>query len=94
MDSWLTPLRELRAGMKAEMEGKSAQEQGLMLVEANVRKGVNVLRANPEVIAAMEERGLKVHGCVYDVGSGELRELDIQEGEESKQLRLEAFMAK
>ena len=42
-------------------------------------------------VAASEERGLTVHGLIYDVGSGRLKEVDCSEPEEEKKAREEAF---
>lgn len=93
MDTWLMPLRELRASLQASgaFKGKDDKEKGLVLVEANVKKGVDVVRKNAEVAAAMEERGVKVHGCVYNVGTGELNEVDCGEPEGEVKQRLEHF---
>ncbi|KAL8776776.1 MAG: hypothetical protein Q9213_008139, partial [Squamulea squamosa] len=59
MDAWLMPVRELRAQLleKGEFEGKDDKAKALALVEANVKRGVDVVRKNPEVLRAMEERG-------------------------------------
>lgn len=93
MDTWLMPLRELRAALQAKgsFDGKDDKEKALVLVEANVQKGVDVVRKNAEVAAAMEGRGLKVHGCVYNVGTGELSEVDCGEPEGDFKQRLEHF---
>ena len=32
---------------------------------------------NPDVVRAAKERGLMVHGLVYDLESGELKQLDV-----------------
>ncbi len=69
-------------------------ERAVRLVEANVREGVKTLKENAEVIEAMRERGVMVHGLVYDVGCGELRELEIKEDEEVVKEREEAFGCK
>ena len=61
------------------------------MVDLNVRRSVSVLLENPVVIDAMVERGMQVHGVIYDVGSGELNELDITEDEEIVQERQKAF---
>lgn len=74
-----------------EMEGLSQSERALRLVEANVRQGVQTLKENADVIDAMRERGVVVHGLVYDVASGELKELEIKEGEGEGRVRVEAF---
>ncbi|KAL8710736.1 MAG: hypothetical protein Q9220_004754 [cf. Caloplaca sp. 1 TL-2023] len=93
MDAWLMPLRELRSGLQAsgKFEGKDDKEKSLILVEANVRRGVDVVRQNAEVVKAMEDRGLTVHGVVYDVATGKLSELDTGEGEEDVRKRVEGF---
>ena len=67
------------------------KEQGLKLVELNVRQGVDVLTDNSIVLDAINERGLKIHGLIYDVGTGELKELDINESEEMISSRTTAF---
>lgn len=72
-----------------ELGPHGAGEGGRGLVDANVKRGVEVLRRNPEVIAAVEERGLKIHGVVYNVATGQLEELDCKDEAEGK--RKEAF---
>ncbi|CAD6575778.1 MAG: hypothetical protein ASARMPRED_007463 [Alectoria sarmentosa] len=96
IDAWLTPLRKLRAENKPawDKEGLSDKERTVKLVEANVRQGVQTLKENAEVIDGMRERGVVVHGLVYDVGSGELRELEIEEEELEGKKREEAFETK
>lgn len=96
IDAWLAPIRKLREANKAlwDKEGLSEKEKAVRLVEANVRLGVQTVRENPEVIDAMRERGLQVHGLVYDVACGELREVEIKEGEQEGEKRKEAFTLK
>lgn len=96
IDAWLMPLRKLRRECKAgwDKEGLGEKERLGALVEANVRQGVQTLKENAEVIDGMRERGVVVHGLVYDVGSGELRELDIVEEEHEGVKREEAFATK
>lgn len=77
-----------------DREGLGEKERAGRLVEANVRMGVKTLRENAEVIDAVRERGVVVHGLVYDVGSGELRELEIEEDEGEGRKRVEAFATK
>lgn len=67
------------------------KEAGLKLVELNVRNGVKVLVENPVVLDAITERGLQIHGLIYDVASGELKELDIEEDEDMVKSRTTAF---
>lgn len=73
------------------LEALPEKERGLKMVDLNVRRSVSVLLENPIVIDAMVERGLQVHGVIYDVGTGELNELDIAEDDELLQERQKAF---
>ncbi|KAL2427977.1 Carbonic anhydrase [Exophiala dermatitidis] len=91
IDTWLMPLRALRQDNLALLNSLNEVERGLKMVELNVRNSVKQLLANPVVIDGMHERGLQVHGLIYDVGSGELRELDIEEDEEVVKSRVVAF---
>lgn len=96
IDAWLAPIRKLREANKSkwDAEGLSDKDKAVRLVEANVRQGVQTVLENAEVIDAVKERGLQVHGLVYDVACGELRELKIEEGEQEGKKRVEAFALK
>lgn len=85
------PLRNLRQKNIELLESLDPKEAGLKLVDLNVRNSVTVLQENPVVIEAMLERDLQVHGLIYDVGSGALEELDIDEDEEVQKARQKAF---
>lgn len=91
IDVWLQPLRTLRQQNIKMLEQLPEKERGLKLVDLNVRNSVSVVLQNPVVIDAMVERGLEVHGVIYDVGSGELNELDITEDDEIVAERRAAF---
>ena len=91
IDTWLMPLRHLRAQNLKMLESLPEKERGLKLVDLNVRRSVSVLLENPVVLDAMIERGMQVHGVIYDVGSGELNELDITEDDEIMEQRKAAF---
>ena len=94
IDAWLRPLRKLRAENAKNWEGLAEGERALKLVEANVRSGVQTLLENADVIEGVKERGVQVHGAVYDIASGEVRELAIEEGEEEGRVRHLAFHTK
>lgn len=101
LDAWLLPLRKLRQQHLKELEGMDEGEKVTRLAELNVRDGVGRLLENSAVIEAMESRGLKVHGLIYDVASGVLRTLEFEgndgEGEEEHErikARLTAFRTK
>ncbi|KAJ5089608.1 hypothetical protein N7532_008292 [Penicillium argentinense] len=91
LDPWLLPLRQVRERNLPLLQSLSPEEAALKLVELNVREGLSVVTQKSAVLNAIQERGLQVHGLIYDVGSGVLRELDIQETEESLRARLVAF---
>jgi len=91
IDTWLMPLRHLRAQNSKMLEALPEKERSLKMVDLNVRRSVAVLMENPVVMEAMIERGLQLHGVIYDVGSGELNELDIAEDEEIVEERKKAF---
>lgn len=91
IDTWLMPLRTLRRDNLQLLESLDEKERGLKMVELNVRAGCKVLLDNPVVIDAIAERNLQVHGLIYNVGTGELRELDTDEDEDVVKSRKTAF---
>lgn len=91
IDIWLLPLRALRSDNMKLLQSLEAKQAALKLVELNVRNGITVLEENPVVMDAINDRGLQIHGLIYDVASGELKELDIKEDEETIKSRLTAF---
>lgn len=92
LDTWLRPLRAVRSENLDLLEKLTPHDAALKLVELNVRKGITVLLENSDITTAVAERGLKVHGLIYDVGSGELKELDIGEEESRMKERARAFV--
>ncbi|KAJ9630334.1 hypothetical protein H2204_008399 [Knufia peltigerae] len=91
IDTWLMPLRAIRRENLGLLDSLDDKERALKLVELNVRHGAKVLHENPIVIDAIQERGLQVHGLIYNVGTGELRELDIGEDDDVVKSRRIAF---
>ncbi|KAK5130387.1 hypothetical protein LTR16_001554 [Cryomyces antarcticus] len=94
LDSWLQPLRQVRAQHTAELEALAPAERALRLSELGVRHSLEVLRQNADVIDAVTERGLQLHGLIFNVGTGELSVLDEEEGETEKEVRGKAFALK
>ncbi|KAJ5815116.1 Carbonic anhydrase [Penicillium riverlandense] len=92
LDPWLLPLRQVRERNLDLLQSLPADEAALKLVELNVREGLNVVKQKSVILTAIQERGLQVHGLIYDVGSGILRELDSQDSDETIKARLTAFM--
>ena len=91
IDTWLMPLRQLRMQNAELLESLSESERPLKMVELNVRQGVKTLRENPDVIEAAKNRGLEVHGMIYDLSSGELKRLETGEAESLVAKRQAAF---
>lgn len=94
LDTWLLPIRRLRHQLAKEKGWKelSQEEQARKVVDENVRAGVRVLLENADVIDAIKERGLQVHGTVYNISKGLVEEIDCgEEGDEEKEVRLGAF---
>jgi carbonic anhydrase len=76
LDTWLTPMKVLRNAHTDELNAiKDSAARGVRLAEFNVEAGVQVLLANAAIQEAIKDRGLKVHGCLFDIGSGRLRDL-------------------
>ena len=73
------------------LESLDEKDKGLKMVELNVRSGVKVLLENPTVMDAIAERDLQVHGLIYNVGTGELREIDVTEDDQLVKSRKTAF---
>ena len=87
-------MRRLREENKHHWEHLDAAERAVKLVEENVKAGVRTVRENAVVIEAERASGLMVHGCVYDVGTGLLRELKCDEDKKEHENRVEAFELK
>jgi len=76
LDTWLAPLKRIRRDNWESLAPLTDEEAKLKLVEMNVHAGVKTVRDMPVVQEAMRKGGLKVHGAVYDVGTGALREIE------------------
>lgn len=80
LEAWLHEIRAIRQQNLAQLDPLPSEDERITkLVELNVQRGVNVLNSNQNVIAAARDRGLQVHGLVFDIATGELRELDCNE---------------
>lgn len=93
LDTWLLPIRASRRQLFEDpgWADLSDEDKALKLVEANVRRGLAVLKENADIIEAGKDRGLKVHGVVYDIKKGELRELDDDDDDDKVEKRVKAF---
>ncbi|KAJ5482732.1 Carbonic anhydrase [Penicillium diatomitis] len=91
LDPWLLPLRQVRERNLATLESLPVDQAAEKLVELNVRESLNIVTQKSVVLEAIQERGLQVHGLIYDVASGVLRELDTTDSDEVIKKRLVAF---
>jgi carbonic anhydrase len=92
LDTWLLPLRKLRAQNLSTLEKLDSKNAIVKLAELNVLDGIAKIKEKSVVLEAMEQRGLKVSGLIYDVATGLLR--TVEGGEESQdeiKARLTAF---
>lgn len=78
LDTWLTPLKALKAVHETELKGiQDAGKRAVRLAELNVEAGCKTLLSNYVVEEAIQERGLQVHGVVYDIGCGKIYDLGV-----------------
>ncbi len=78
LDTWLTPLKAVRNAHAEELAAiKDDKERAIRIAELNVKAGVAVLLSNAVILEAIRDRGLEVHGCLFDIGSGRIRDLGV-----------------
>ncbi|KAK3316391.1 carbonic anhydrase [Apodospora peruviana] len=76
LDTWLTPLKAVRFAHQEELDAiKDDKARAVRIAELNVEAGVKVLMANFAIQDAIRERGLEVHGCLFDIGCGRIKDL-------------------
>jgi len=78
LNPWLRNIRDVYRLHQKELDGiKDEEARYKRLVELNVQEQcINVIKTD-DVQAAYRERGLKVHGWVFDIGTGKLIDLNI-----------------
>jgi carbonic anhydrase len=50
------------------------------VAELNVQQSIDVLKQHPSIKRAISERGLTLHGLIYDIGAGQLKLLQGEAG--------------
>ena len=74
LQRWLTPLVELARGFA----GGPPHEVLTKLIEASVRVQVhNVAKSEPVRKAWAEGKNVRVHGLIYELETGRLRDLNV-----------------
>lgn len=91
LDPWLLPLRQIREQNLSVLQTLTPAEASVKMSELNVYEGVKTLKQKSVVLEAIQERGLQVHGLIYEVESGMLRELDTDDSEETIKARLVSY---
>lgn len=91
LDVWLQPLRALREKFADELAAMPEGERGTFLAKENVKAGVEVLKRIPTVIDAIKERDLEVHGVLYDLSTGQLEDILVDENEQVACKRVACF---
>ena len=78
LEPWLRSLRNVRRRHEAELNAiPGATDRCDRLVECNVRAQCANILEFPEVRKSIEESGLQVHGWVFDLRNGRIRDLAI-----------------
>ncbi|PLB36795.1 putative carbonate dehydratase [Aspergillus candidus] len=68
-DPWTSIIDGLRTAHSTSLQGLTEEEQDRRLVEWNVVEQIRSVGQIPEVVDAIDRRGLKVHGVFYDSAS-------------------------
>jgi carbonic anhydrase len=85
LDTWIAPLKQIAKRNKAELQKIGDDKQrAVRLAELNVTAGVENLLSNYVVEEAIRTRGLLVHGCIYDIALGRLRDLEVGNAQADK----------
>jgi carbonic anhydrase len=50
------------------------------VAELNVQQSIDVLKQHPAIRRAIIDRGLTLHGLLYDIGAGQLKIIDDAAG--------------
>lgn len=77
IDHWLSPIRELYADHRHELDPMEPQAQHDRMCELNVIRQVRNVATNPFVTEAWENgQPLEIHGWCYSLGTGLVNDLD------------------
>ncbi|CAN9083387.1 unnamed protein product [Alternaria alternata] len=88
LNTWLHPVRELRRQNKVELEELPNDDaRSARVAELNVQQSIDVLKQHPAIKRAIANRGLSLHGLIYDIGAGQLKILEEAGGRKADSLR-------
>ena len=78
VDTWVRNIKEVYAKHAAELNAISDEkEKAKRLTELNVMEQVRNLAKSPIVQKAWKKRALQVHGWVYGIESGRIKDLNV-----------------
>ncbi|KAJ2158278.1 hypothetical protein GGF46_003888 [Coemansia sp. RSA 552] len=78
LDHWLRPIKDLYLANREEIDALPEADRADRLSELNVAQGVNTISKLPVVHEAWRNgRELYVHGWMFQVGTGLLRDLNV-----------------
>ncbi|KAF9530231.1 carbonic anhydrase [Crepidotus variabilis] len=86
LNKWLEPLTEFALSQKSQLSAKSNSDALTVLVEENVKKQVENVSNSEAIQAAWQAetngtgRAVRVHGWVYDLSTGLIRDLNVTRG--------------
>ena len=67
-------MTRLRRKHKTELENLPDDDvRAARVAELNVQQSIEVLRQHPAIKRAASERGLTLHGLIYDISAGQLK---------------------
>lgn len=78
IDEWVQPIRNLYETNAAELDALDSTRRNQRLCELNTAKQVANVSLHPAVQHAWKNKSeLAVHGLIYDIGTGYLRDLNV-----------------
>lgn len=90
LEVWLRNLREVRAKYASQLESvENPKARADLFTKFNVIEQVKNVRNNDYVREHVKNRGVQVHGMVYDVSTGLLEMIDIPFSAEEEYFELE-----
>jgi carbonic anhydrase len=87
IDGWLVKIKKLIKSRKQDLDGISDETEKVnRLVDLNVIEQVRTLSEIDFLSNAVAERGITIHGWVYQMGSGKLKELVRIDGQSTSKI--------
>ncbi|CAN9161187.1 unnamed protein product [Alternaria alternata] len=84
----VTHLKVNRVVNKVELEELPNDDaRSARVAELNVQQSIDVLKQHPAIKRAIANRGLSLHGLIYDIGAGQLKILEEAGGRKADSLR-------